>query len=111
MDNVVISPHSASTVVAENRLITELFCDNLRRWLGGEPLLNVYRPDLGYRHGRTWGGGRHRDGLVVSMIKGSVCMDRMSAVPPWGRACGPFECAREGELGVVADPLRDLPER
>lgn len=48
MENVVISPHSASTVDVENRLITELFCDNLRRWLAGEPLANVYRPDLGY---------------------------------------------------------------
>lgn len=48
LDNVVISPHSASTVEDENRLITDLFCDNLRRYLDGRPLINVYRPELGY---------------------------------------------------------------
>ena len=48
LDNVLISPHSASTVREENGLITELFCTNLRRWLDGLPLLNVYRPDHGY---------------------------------------------------------------
>ena len=35
MDNVIISPHSASTVAAENRLLTDLFTDNLQRWLAG----------------------------------------------------------------------------
>jgi glyoxylate/hydroxypyruvate reductase len=35
MSNVVISPHSVSIVAEENKLITELFCDNLRRWLDG----------------------------------------------------------------------------
>ncbi len=48
LENVLISPHSASTVSSENQLITDLFCDNLRRWLAGQPLLNVYRPDRGY---------------------------------------------------------------
>ncbi|PPK66065.1 D-2-hydroxyacid dehydrogenase [Actinokineospora auranticolor] len=48
LPNVVISPHSASTAANENALITTLFCDNLRRWLDGTPLRNVYRPDLGY---------------------------------------------------------------
>ena len=42
MPNVLVSPHSASTVAAENRLITDLFIDNLRRWLAGEPLRNVF---------------------------------------------------------------------
>ena len=41
MPNVIISPHSASTVTQENERITTLFCDNLRRYLSGEPLLNV----------------------------------------------------------------------
>jgi phosphoglycerate dehydrogenase-like enzyme len=41
MPNVIISPHSASTVTQENARITELFCDNLRRYLGGRPLRNV----------------------------------------------------------------------
>ena len=39
--NVIISPHSASTVTQENARITALFCDNLRRYLRGEPLRNV----------------------------------------------------------------------
>jgi phosphoglycerate dehydrogenase-like enzyme len=41
MPNVIISPHSASTVLQENARITDLFCDNLRRYLRGEPLRNV----------------------------------------------------------------------
>ena len=41
MPNVIISPHSASTVAQENARITEIFCDNLRRYLRGEPLRNV----------------------------------------------------------------------
>jgi glyoxylate/hydroxypyruvate reductase len=41
MPNVIISPHSASTADSENRKMTDLFCDNLRRYLNGEPLLNV----------------------------------------------------------------------
>jgi glyoxylate/hydroxypyruvate reductase A len=41
MPNVIISPHSASTVTQENARITDIFCDNLRRYLKGEPLRNV----------------------------------------------------------------------
>lgn len=41
LPNVLISPHSASTSDRENARITELFCDNLRRYLAGEPLRNV----------------------------------------------------------------------
>ena len=41
MPNVMISPHSASTAVSENRKLTELFCQNLKRYLKGEPLLNI----------------------------------------------------------------------
>jgi len=41
MPNVIISPHSASTVTQENARITELFCENLRRYLAGQPLRNV----------------------------------------------------------------------
>jgi glyoxylate/hydroxypyruvate reductase len=48
LPNVVISPHSASTVAGENELITDLFCDNLRRWLSGRPLRNVYDRAAGY---------------------------------------------------------------
>jgi len=35
MPNVLISPHSASTVPSENGKITEIFCWNLRCWLDG----------------------------------------------------------------------------
>lgn len=35
MENVLISPHSASTVTSENRKITDIFCDNLRAYLDG----------------------------------------------------------------------------
>jgi phosphoglycerate dehydrogenase-like enzyme len=48
MPNVIISPHSAATVSAENGLITDLFIDNLRRWLAGRPLRNTFDRAAGY---------------------------------------------------------------
>jgi glyoxylate/hydroxypyruvate reductase len=48
MPTVLISPHSASTVDSENATLTDLFCDNLRRWLAGQTLLNIYSRDKGY---------------------------------------------------------------
>jgi len=48
MPNVIVSPHSASTVAAENGLLAELFTDNLQRWLAGRPLRNVYDRTAGY---------------------------------------------------------------
>ena len=48
MPNVLVSPHSASTVAAENRLLTDLFIDNLGRWLAGEPLRNTFDVIAGY---------------------------------------------------------------
>jgi len=41
MPNVIISPHSASTADSENWKLTNLFCDNLLRYLDGRPLRNV----------------------------------------------------------------------
>jgi phosphoglycerate dehydrogenase-like enzyme len=41
MPNVLVSPHSASTSDRENARIVDRFCENLRRYLEGEPLLNV----------------------------------------------------------------------
>ncbi len=41
MPNVLVSPHSASTSDRENARLTAIFCDNLRRYLAGEPLRNV----------------------------------------------------------------------
>jgi glyoxylate/hydroxypyruvate reductase len=37
----MLSPHSGSTSDRENERLTALFCENLRRFLAGEPLLNV----------------------------------------------------------------------
>lgn len=48
MDNVLISPHSASTVATENQLLTRLFIDNLERFLAGRPLRNLYESVRGY---------------------------------------------------------------
>ncbi|HEY7484950.1 MAG TPA: D-2-hydroxyacid dehydrogenase [Streptosporangiaceae bacterium] len=48
MDNVLISPHSAATLTEENARITEIFVDNLRRWLDGRPLRNRYHAGRGY---------------------------------------------------------------
>jgi glyoxylate/hydroxypyruvate reductase len=46
LPNVLISPHSASTV--ENERIVDLFIENLRRWLDGRPLLNRFDRSRGY---------------------------------------------------------------
>lgn len=40
MRNVIIAPHTAAISPHEPRLITELFAENARRLLDGEPLLN-----------------------------------------------------------------------
>lgn len=48
MPNVFVSPHSASTVAQENTRITDLFCVNLRRYLDGEPLLNLFDREQRY---------------------------------------------------------------
>lgn len=41
MPRVIISPHSASTVDMENTRLTEIFCDNLVRYINGEPMRNL----------------------------------------------------------------------
>lgn len=41
LPNVVVSPHNAGTYKEEERNIAELFAENARRLLDGEPLLNV----------------------------------------------------------------------
>ncbi len=48
LPNVLISPHSASTLANENEVIVELFLDNLQRRRDGRPLRNLYHPDRGY---------------------------------------------------------------
>jgi phosphoglycerate dehydrogenase-like enzyme len=48
MENVIVSPHvSGATQVYFQRAVP-IFCDNLRRYLGGRPLLNVIDPQRGY---------------------------------------------------------------
>ena len=48
MPNVLISPHSASTVDSENAHIVDLFIENLQRWLDRRPLLNPFDREHGY---------------------------------------------------------------
>ena len=48
LDNVILSPHSASTVVTENAALTDLFIDNLDRFSAGAPLRNRYDAVRGY---------------------------------------------------------------
>jgi phosphoglycerate dehydrogenase-like enzyme len=48
LPNVLLSPHKMSIVEAENGLIVDLFVDNLRRFLDGRPLRNVFDPARGY---------------------------------------------------------------
>ncbi len=48
LDNVIISPHSASTLTEENEVLVELFLDNLGRYLDGRPRRNVYDRAAGY---------------------------------------------------------------
>lgn len=49
MQNVIVSPHSTDNVPGlTNRLLTDLFCENLRRYLDGEPLKNELNKRLLY---------------------------------------------------------------
>ena len=48
MPNVLVTPHSMSTAYDENERLTDLFCDNLRRYLDGQPLRNVVDKVRGY---------------------------------------------------------------
>jgi phosphoglycerate dehydrogenase-like enzyme len=48
LPNVIFSPHSASTVAAENERIVDIFLENLGNFLSGRPLRNQFRADRGY---------------------------------------------------------------
>lgn len=48
LENVIVSPHSASTVATENSALVDLFVDNLERFTAGAPLRNIYDPVRGY---------------------------------------------------------------
>lgn len=48
LPNVIVSPHLAGIIEHEATALTELFCENLRRFLNGEPLLNLVDKTRGY---------------------------------------------------------------
>ena len=48
LPNVLICSHSASTVATENARLTDLFCENLRRYARGDQLLNVFERERLY---------------------------------------------------------------
>jgi phosphoglycerate dehydrogenase-like enzyme len=48
LDNVIVTPHTAWSSGRVLDRSVELFCDNLRRFAAGEPLLNVVDPTAGY---------------------------------------------------------------
>lgn len=48
MENVIVSPHSTDVVPNLDELQADLFCENLRRYLAGEPLVNELDKKLGY---------------------------------------------------------------
>jgi phosphoglycerate dehydrogenase-like enzyme len=48
LPNVLISPHSAALSPREDERIVDLFIENLRRLLAGEPILNRITPDRPY---------------------------------------------------------------
>lgn len=48
LSNVIITPHVAGSTADTWEALTHLFVENLRRYAAGEPLLNVYRPELQY---------------------------------------------------------------
>lgn len=45
MDNVIVTPHAAAHGREVIAATNEQFLDNLRSWLAGDPMRNVYRPD------------------------------------------------------------------
>lgn len=48
MENVILTPHISGGTEIYNQRATQIFADNLRRYLAGEPLENVVDPARGY---------------------------------------------------------------
>ncbi len=48
LPNVILTPHMSGVSAGYPERITTLFCENLRRYLAGEPLLNVVDKQRGY---------------------------------------------------------------
>lgn len=47
-DNVILTPHISGYSADYHEQAARVFIDNLTRYLDSRPLLNVYRPELGY---------------------------------------------------------------
>jgi len=48
LPNVIVTPHLSGGNRESFHVLTDLLCENLRRYLAGDPLVNPVRPDLGY---------------------------------------------------------------
>jgi D-2-hydroxyacid dehydrogenase (NADP+) len=48
MENVILSPHLSGGTEIYNQRAAGIFCENLRRYLAGEPLLNLADAERGY---------------------------------------------------------------
>jgi phosphoglycerate dehydrogenase-like enzyme len=48
MPNVVVTPHASGDAFDWELRVADLFCDNLERWVSGEPLQNIVDPASGY---------------------------------------------------------------
>jgi phosphoglycerate dehydrogenase-like enzyme len=48
LPNVIVTPHIAGSFSGWERAAAEVFCENLRRYLAGDPLANVAQPAKGY---------------------------------------------------------------
>jgi len=48
LDNVILSPHVSSFTPLYDSRATDLFAENLRRYLAGQQLLNLFDPRRGY---------------------------------------------------------------
>ena len=48
MENVIVSPHISGGTEFYFQRAVPIFCENLRRYLDGRPLMNVVDPERGY---------------------------------------------------------------
>jgi phosphoglycerate dehydrogenase-like enzyme len=48
LENVILTPHISGGTEIYNQRATGIFCENLRRYLAGEPLVNLADPERGY---------------------------------------------------------------
>ena len=56
LPNVVITPHVGGQSASRIDDMTDFFCENMRRWLAGQPLLNLVDKRLGFP---IWGRQAH----------------------------------------------------